>query len=173
MNQKRNMDRHHRINVWRIADCCPVCGEERDYSPANAGGIEMYCSNDNCGFSEFFSNEFIHNNGTQNDNARFEVLDSNNKVRDGWRYLPNEYEKQKMVVIVKKRKQENEQLERDKHKIYSNLGDDVYCRKIEHTLKIKKCKGCKFCEELGIEENGMSFSKCVHPFRKLRQAGSP
>lgn len=175
MKTKNVMTSHHRINVWRIADKCPVCGEKRDYSPANPGGIECYCSNDNCGYSEFFSNAFIHNNGTKNDAARFEVLDSNNKVKDGWCYHPTNWERQSMEMCIEKRKQENERWERDKNKIYANLGDEVHCRKRDHTIKIKKCKGCSFCEELGVDEGGMSFSKCIHPLGELRaqQKGEP
>jgi hypothetical protein len=74
MKINHEMNKHHRINVWRIADKCPVCGEDRDYSPGNPNGIECYCSNDNCAYSERFSNTFIHENGTKNDNARFEVV---------------------------------------------------------------------------------------------------
>lgn len=167
MKSEREMDKHHRINVWRIGDCCPICGSERDYSPANPNGIECYCSNDNCGYSEFFSNAFIHISGTKNDNARFEVLDSNNKVRAGWCYYPTECERQSMKICIEKRKQENEMRERDKHKIYANIGDEVHCRKRDHTIKIKKCRGCSFCEELGVDDGDMSFSKCVYPLKTI------
>ena len=177
---EQNMNRHHRINVWRIAGCCPVCGSDRDYSPANPGGIECYCSNDDCGYSEFFPNGFIHNYGTKNDNTRFEVLDSNNKIKAGWCYRPNERERKLMGLRVKECKLEKEQREKDKNKIYANLGDIVYCRKKSAELNIKNCDGCSFCEEHGIEENGLEFSKCTHPletiaeFRSSKQgAGDP
>jgi hypothetical protein len=106
MKSEREMDKHHRINVWRIANCCPVCGSERDYFPANPNGIECYCSNDNCCYSELFSNVFIHTYGTKNDAARFEVLDHNNEVRAGWIYHPMEWERQSMDICIQKRKED-------------------------------------------------------------------
>lgn len=167
MKSRREMDKHHRINVWRIANCCPVCGSERDYSPANPNGIVCYCSNDNCGYSELFSNVFIHNYGIKNDAVRFEVLDHNNKVRDGWVYHPQKWEKQSMDICIQKRKEDKERMERDKNKIYANLGDEVHCRKRDHVIKIKKCDGCSFCEERGIDEGDLSFSKCVYPLKTI------
>ena len=159
------MNRHHTINIWRIANCCPVCGADRDYSPANPNGIECYCSNDDCGYSEFFSNAFIHNNGTKNDIARYEVLDSNNKVKNSWHYYPTEWEKQSMELRTKKCKQEKEQRERDKDKIYANLADEIHCRKKDHCINIKKCKNCSFCEGYGFDEGDLEFSKCLYPLK--------
>jgi len=98
--KKHMMTKHHKINVWRIADKCPVCKEDRDYSPPNPNGIECYCSNENCGYSEIFSNIFIHENGAENDNARFEVLDSNNEVRVEWEYIPTAWERQSMEIAI-------------------------------------------------------------------------
>jgi hypothetical protein len=161
------MSKHHRINVWRIANSCPVCLSKRDYSPANPNGIECYCSNEGCGYSELFSNVFIHNNGTKNDNARFEVLDSNNKVRDGWGYQPTGWERQSMDMRIQELKKEKERQKEDKHKIYANLGDEVYCREIEGTRNIAKCGGCAFCEEHNTEPNGMEFSKCRYPLKRI------
>jgi len=163
------MNKYHRINVWRIAGCCPLCKSERDYSPANPNGIECYCSNDNCGYSELFSNIFIHDNGAKNDNARFEVLDSNNNVRGGWYYNPTNWERQAMDICIKKRKEERKQQKENKHKIYANLGDEVYCREIQSTRNISKCIGCAFCEEHGVEDNGMEFSKCRYPLGTIKK----
>ena len=166
---KHYMNRHHRINVWRIAGVCPVCESERDYSPANSGGIVCYCSNDDCGYSEFFPNGVIHNCGTKNDSARYEVLDSNNKIKVGWCYPPNDRERKLMELRVQECKQEKEQRGKDKNKIYANLADIVYCRKKSAELNIKKCDGCSFCEEHGIEENGLEFSKCTHPLETIAE----
>ena len=159
------MNKHHRINVWRIANTCPVCGEERDYSPGNPNGIECYCSNDNCAYSEMFSNTFIHDNGTKNDNARFEVLDHNNKVKEGWVYHPVAWEKQAMDICVEQRKKDKIFQRESKHKIYGNCGDEVFCREIQGTRNISKCIGCAWCEEHGFEDNDLEFSKCRYPFK--------
>jgi hypothetical protein len=163
MKSDREMNKHHRINVWRIANCCPVCGSERDYSPSNPNGIECYCSNDNCCYSELFSNVFIHTYGAKNDAARFEVLDYNNEVRAGWIYHPMEWEMQSMDMCIQKRKEDKKRQKEDKHKIYANLGDGVYCRKTESVIKISNCDGCAFCEEHGIDEEDLEFSKCRYP----------
>lgn len=89
---KNNMTSNHRLNVWRIARKCPVCGAERGYSQANPGGLEMNCSDlDHCAFTEFFPTATIHQSGY--DNVRFEVLDSNNKVREGWGYVMKQSDK--------------------------------------------------------------------------------
>jgi hypothetical protein len=159
------MNKHHRINVWRIADKCPVCGDDRDYSPGNLSGIECYCSNDNCGYSEMFSNTFIHESGTKNDNARFEVLDSDNNIKDGWIYHPLALERQSMDICIKQRKEDKKQQKENRNKIYGNCGNEVYCRKIEGVAKISNCDGCAFCEERGFESNRMEFSKCRYPLR--------
>lgn len=79
------MSAKHRLNVWRIADKCPVCGLERGYSQANCGGLELNCSDlEHCAFTEFFPTSFIHQSGY--DDVRFEVLDHDNNVREGWIY---------------------------------------------------------------------------------------
>lgn len=165
MKTSHEMNKHHRINVWRIANKCPVCGGDRDYSPGNHAGIECYCSNDDCAYSEMFSNIFIHDNGTKNDKARFEVLDHNNKVRDGWVYHPVAWERQSMEICIRQRKEEKKQQKENKHKIYGNCGDEIYCREIQGTRNILKCIGCAWCEEHGFESNGMEFSKCRYPLR--------
>lgn len=80
---------YHRINVWRIANKCPACGAERGYSQANPGGLELNCSDKkHCDFSEFIPTSFIHGQYTKIDNARCEVLDSDNKVKSGWYFIP-------------------------------------------------------------------------------------
>jgi len=38
----------------------------------------------NCGYTEFFSTGYIHERVREN--ARWEVLDSDNKVKDGWTF---------------------------------------------------------------------------------------
>lgn len=167
MKTHYKMNKHHRINVWRIAGKCPVCGFDRGYSPANPNGIECYCSNDNCSYSELFSNVFIHNYGIKNDTARFEVLDHDNRVRDGWVYYPQKWEKQSMDICIQKRKEDKERQKEDKYKIYANLGDEVYCREIQDTRNILKCIGCAWCEEHGFEDNDLEFSKCRYPFKYI------
>jgi len=161
------MNKHHRINVWRIADKCPVCGDERDYSTGNHAGIECYCSNDNCGYSEMFSNAFIHESGTKNDNARFEVLDSDNKVKDGWEYNPTKSERRLMDIFIEQRKEDKKRQKENKHKIYGNLADLVHCREIDDTANISRCIGCAWCEEHGFESNGLEFSKCRYPLQQI------
>jgi hypothetical protein len=163
----RDMNKHHRINVWRIGNCCPVCGSKRDYSPGNHNGIECYCSNDDCAYSELFSNIFIHNYAVKNDTARFEVLDHNNKVRDGWIYHPQKWELQAMKICIMQRKEERKQHKENRNKIYGNLGDLVYCREIQGTRNISQCIGCAWCEEHGFESNDMEFSKCRYPFKNI------
>jgi hypothetical protein len=167
MIKKYLMTKHHRINVWRIANKCPVCGTKRGYSPANPNGIECYCSNEECGYSEMFSNSFIHISGGANDNARFEVLDSNNKLREGWYYIPVAWEQQAMEIAIKEFKEDKKRRKEDKNKIYANCGNEVYCRKIEDTAKIEKCSGCAYCEEHGFESNDLEFSKCRYPLKKI------
>ena len=89
MSENHQMTLYHRINVWRIADKCPVCGSDRGYSQANPGGLEFNCDNDeDCGFSEFVPTYMIHQSGNEVDAVRFDVLDSNNNVRQDWKYIP-------------------------------------------------------------------------------------
>ena len=162
---KHEMNKHHRINVWRIANRCPVCGEERDYSPVNHAGIECYCSNDNCGYSEMFPNTFIHESGTKNDNARFEVLDSNNEIKDGWGYHPTKSEGRSMDICIEQRKEQKKRQKENKHKIYGNLADELFCREIQGTANTSRCIGCAWCEEHGFEDNDVEFSKCRYPLK--------
>lgn len=102
------MNLYHRINVWRIANKCPVCGGERGYSQANPGGLEFNCDDKvHCGFSEFVPTSIIHNRGNQIDNARYEVLDRDNKVKFGWKHTPTKKELKALalqrIVYVKER----------------------------------------------------------------------
>ena len=100
------MNKHHRINVWRVAHKCPVCGAERRYSQANFGGIECNCSDkETCGFTEFFPTSFIHNNGDINDMARWEVLDGGNNIKPGWVYNPSRDERVMMASVIKEEKE--------------------------------------------------------------------
>jgi len=83
------MTLYHRINVWRIANKCPVCGSDRGYSQANPGGLEFNCNDEeDCGFSEFVPTYMIHQSGKEVDAVRFDVLDSENNVKLGWKYTP-------------------------------------------------------------------------------------
>jgi hypothetical protein len=93
------MNMKHRLNVWRIAHKCPACGGERGYSQANPGGIEFNCSDMTCFFTEFVPNASIHASGY--DDVRFDVLDCDNKVREGWNYTPSEYD---IRAIISRRK---------------------------------------------------------------------
>lgn len=91
MKKHNQMNIFHRLNVWRIAQKCPVCGADRGYSPPNPDGLEFNCSDDeNCGFSEFVPTYMIHQSGNEVDKVRFDVLDSENNVKPGWRYVPPE-----------------------------------------------------------------------------------
>ena len=73
-----------------------------------------------------------------------------------------------MELRVKECKLEKERREKNKNKIYANLADMVYCRKKSAEIKITKCDGCSFCEEHGIDERDMEFSKCIYPLSPLR-----
>ena len=89
MKKHNQMNIYHRINVWRIADKCPVCGSGRGYSQANPGGLEFNCcDHEDCGFSEFIPTFVIHQSGNEVDRVRFDVLDSENNVKPGWKYVP-------------------------------------------------------------------------------------
>lgn len=87
MTPIHEMGLYHRINVWRIARKCPVCGSERGYSQANPGGLEFNCSDTKgCAFNEFVPNATIHAGGDKVDSVRYEVLDRDNNVNHGWGY---------------------------------------------------------------------------------------
>ncbi len=116
------MNKYHRCNVWRIANVCPVCGSERGYSQANPGGIEFNCSDKvNCGFTEFLSNEFIHNECDAIDRARFEVLDSNNRVKDGWFYTPKKHEREAMATVIKQEEERRIWLENEMEQLKKKM----------------------------------------------------
>jgi hypothetical protein len=91
---EHEMNIYHRINVWRIARKCPVCGSSRGYSQANPGGLEFNCiDTENCAFNEFVPTATIHAGGEKTDATRYEVLDQDNNVRPGWGYTMKKSDK--------------------------------------------------------------------------------
>jgi hypothetical protein len=95
------------------------------------------------------------------------VLDHNNTIRDGWAYHPQKWEKQSMDICVAQRKEDKKRQKENKYKIYANCGNEVHCRKIDSTIKISECDGCAWCEEHGIDDYDLEFSKCRYPLSKF------